>query len=297
MWPCLQALFPLARMPSRVRIPMTENPVTVCIMARESARLKVRVECLLSGTGVAMPVIEVLESVGSTNQHLLQASDQREQAPRACLAMSQTAGRGRRGRMWHTAPGKNLALSLAWPLSRSLVPPAYPVGAGTGVVRALEEFGLSHVRLKWPNDLMVGDAKLGGILVEQRLGSASVPGRLVVGIGINLASVETLDLGRPVIDLAALGVDVDLLELASHVIAQQCRLHSVLMKEGLASLAPELERMDMLRDQPIEVLDSGARGRALGIDPESGCLKVRFEDGVTRTLHSGEVSVRRCEHV
>ncbi|WP_026280122.1 biotin--[acetyl-CoA-carboxylase] ligase [Thioalkalivibrio sp. ALJ1] len=266
-------------------------------MARESARLKVRVECLLSGTGVAMPVIEVLESVGSTNQHLLQASEQREQAPRACLAMSQTAGRGRRGRMWHSAPGKNLALSMAWPLSRSLVPPAYPVGAGTGVVRALEEFGLSHVRLKWPNDLMVGDAKLGGILVEQRLGSASVPGRLVVGIGINLASVETLNLGRPVIDLAALGVDVDLLELASHVIAQQCRLHSVLMEEGLASLAPELERMDMLRDQPIEVLDSGARGWALGIDLESGCLNVRFEDGVTRTLHSGEVSVRRCEHV
>lgn len=278
---------------------MTETPFTVCIMAPESARLKERVECLLDGSGIRVPAIEVLESVDSTNARLLERPSDPDDGPRACVAHTQTAGRGRRGRVWHSRPGASLALSLAWPIPRGRVAPAYPVGVGVGVIQALEELGLDGVRLKWPNDLMLGGGKLGGILVEQQAAGHGRPGRLVAGIGINRDHAEALGLERAVSDLATHfpGRVPEWLELAAHVIAWQCRLHPVLLDDGVRSLQGELERLDLLRDQPIEVLDDGARGRALGIDPASGCLVAAFAGGAIRHLHSGEVSVRSREHV
>ncbi len=277
---------------------MTETAFTVCIMAPESARLKARVERLVDGAGVTPPAVEVLESVDSTNRYLLETRPEAGDLPRACVAQAQTAGRGRRGRVWHSPPGASLALSLAWPIMQGRVPPAYPVGVGVGVIRALEALGLEGVRLKWPNDLMVDAAKLGGILVEQRAASGGQPGWLVVGIGLNRQGAGALELDRAVTDLATQlpGLVPDLLELAARVIAEQCRLHPLLMGEGLVPLERELVRLDCLRGRPIEILDDGVRGQAHGIDPASGCLVVQFDDGAIRHLHSGEVSVRSCEH-
>ena len=277
---------------------MTETPFTVCIMAAESARLKERVDGLLAGGEMAVPTVEVLESVDSTNRYLLETAAAAGDGPRACLARSQTAGRGRRGRIWHARPGASLALSLAWPIPHGRVPPSYPVGVGIGVIQALEGLGLEGVRLKWPNDLMMDGAKLGGILVEQRMPGPDRPGWLIVGIGINREAADTLGLERAVTDLASHlpGGAPEWLELAARMIERQCRLHPVLLREGIAPLEAELERIDLLRGQAIEVLDDGAHARALGIDPASGCLVAVFDDGAVRHLHSGEVSVRGCEH-
>lgn len=277
---------------------MTETPFTVCIMAPESARLKERLDGLLAGGEMVAPTVEVLESVDSTNRYLLEMAATAGDGPQACVAMNQTAGRGRRGRTWHARPGASLALSLAWPVSRGRVPPSYPVGVGIGVIQALESLGLEGVRLKWPNDLMLDGAKLGGILVEQRMPGPDRPGWLVAGIGLNREAADTLGLERAVTDLASHvpGGAPEWLELAARVIEQQCRLHPVLLREGIAPLDAELERIDLLRGQAIEVLDDGAHARAVGIDPASGCLVAVFDDGAVRHLHSGEVSVRGCEH-
>ncbi len=278
---------------------MTETSFTVCIMAPESAWLKERVDGLLAGSDVAAPWVEVLESVDSTNRYLLEAAATDDERPLVCVARSQTAGRGRRGRAWQSRPGASLALSLAWPIARGPVPPAYPVGAGIGVIQALEGLGLESVRLKWPNDLMIQGAKLGGILMEQRAPRRERPGRLVVGIGMNREAADTLELDRTVTDLASHcpGGAPDGLELAARVVDRLCRLHPVMVREGVAPLESELERLDLLRGQAIELLDDGAQARAQGIDPASGCLVAAFADGSVRYLHSGEVSVRSREHV
>ena len=267
-------------------------------MAPESARLKERVDELLAGCDVAVPEIEVLESVDSTNRYLLETAPDAGATPRACLARCQTAGRGRRGRTWQARPGASLALSLAWPIREGRVPPAYPVGVGIGVIQALEELGLEGVRLKWPNDVMVDGAKLGGILMEQRMAGADRPGWLVAGIGINREAADTLGLERAVTDLASHlpGKVPEWLELAARVVERQCRLHPVLLQEGITSLQDHLERLDLLKGRAIEVLDDGSKGRALGIDSASGCLVAAFEDGQVRHLHSGEVSIRGYEH-
>jgi BirA family biotin operon repressor/biotin-[acetyl-CoA-carboxylase] ligase len=101
----------------------------------------------------------------------------------------QSAGRGRRGRRWHSPAGSGILFSLALPMRR----PARELGglsivAGLAVVRALRALGALEVALKWPNDLLVRGAKLGGVLVETRAQGAG--SAAVVGVGINHRTVE-----------------------------------------------------------------------------------------------------------
>src|SRR5687768_11873608 len=135
----------------------------------------------LDGAAIVLPGVEVriVERCTSTNDLLL-----KENNTVLLAAEEQTAGRGRRGRRWHSAPGAGLTFSLASRIrrpARELA--ALSLVAGVAAARALRGLGVTGAALKWPNDLLAGDAKLGGILVETRgSGSACVA---VIGIGIN----------------------------------------------------------------------------------------------------------------
>jgi BirA family biotin operon repressor/biotin-[acetyl-CoA-carboxylase] ligase len=97
------------------------------------------------------------------------------------IADSQSAGRGRRGRSWVTVPGRSLAASILLrspPLAR---PSRLAVIAAVAACRALDRLGVHDVLIKWPNDLMRGERKIGGLLIEQ-----AGPGLQVLGLGINL---------------------------------------------------------------------------------------------------------------
>ncbi|MGQ0545937.1 MAG: biotin--[acetyl-CoA-carboxylase] ligase [Betaproteobacteria bacterium] len=146
----------------------------------------------LDAAAIALPGVEVrvLERCRSTNELLLQTINR----PVLLAAEEQTAGRGRRGRRWLSPRGAGITFSLALPLERPVRElAALPLVAGVAVARALRALG-RPVALTWPNDLVIGEAKLGGILVESRAGAA------VIGIGINCRRVPGLDasLGRPV---------------------------------------------------------------------------------------------------
>jgi len=135
------------------------------------------------GTGV-----RVLGRCTSTNSLLLAGDVAR---PVLLAADEQTAGRGRRGRRWHSPAGSGVLFSLALPMRR----PVRELGglsvvAGLAAVRALRALGATEVALRWPNDLLVGGAKLGGILVETRARGAG--STAVVGIGVNHRTVQGL---------------------------------------------------------------------------------------------------------
>ncbi|WP_019623435.1 biotin--[acetyl-CoA-carboxylase] ligase [Thioalkalivibrio thiocyanoxidans] len=267
-------------------------------MAPETAQLEGLLRGALAGAALESPQVEVLERVDSTNARLLDSAA-KDAGPRVCLAREQLAGRGRRGRAWVTPSDAGLALSLSWPVAAGQrVPAAYPVGVGIGVIRALEALGVQGPGLKWPNDVVVGAAKLGGILVEQRLPRSDRPGRLVVGIGLNRCGSGALALDREVTDLAALcgGQGPGWLELAAAVAAWQMRLHSLLMAQGLAALGDDLDRLDALAGSRIQVPDSGLSGVARGVCLDSGRLRVEDETGVLHYLDAGEVSIRRPGH-
>ncbi len=126
--------------------------------------------------------IRVVGETGSTNADLLAQARSGTREGLVLVAEAQTAGRGRMGRHWISAPGAALTFSVL--LRPGGVPPGLlgwmPLLAGVAVVSALREEAGVDARLKWPNDVLVGDAKLAGILAESREEA------IVVGVGINV---------------------------------------------------------------------------------------------------------------
>ncbi len=124
------------------------------------------------------------------------------------VARGQTAGRGRQGRRWESPTDAGLYLSLVHlPPAPGPSPAALTVAAGLAVLDALRELGLEGARLEWPNDVVVGGAKLAGILVESRQLDPARP-HYVVGIGVNVRQTDfprELEAERAVTSLARIG--------------------------------------------------------------------------------------------
>jgi BirA family transcriptional regulator, biotin operon repressor / biotin---[acetyl-CoA-carboxylase] ligase len=135
--------------------------------------------------------VEVVDSTGSTNADLLARAHSGEPEGVVLVAEEQTAGRGRLGRSWVAPPRAALTFSM---LLRPTLPPArrgwLPLLTGVAVAEAVAAVTGVPARLKWPNDVLAGDAKLCGILAE------SAGDAVVVGVGLNV-STEPAELPGP----------------------------------------------------------------------------------------------------
>ena len=203
------------------------------------------------------------------------------------LAQRQTAGRGRRGRAWVTVPRRGLAMSLVVqtpPLARLS---RVTVLAAVAMCRALEQLGAPPLRIKWPNDLMRDDRKLGGLLCEpvvDRLGR----GHLVLGLGVNLA----LRAGDLPPELAATATDAGLAwtpELPEHTLAAFLVEWDAAL-EDLGTPADvlrgaEYARRSWLDGRQVRVRDAGTprAGRVVSITPD-GDLVLATADGEHRLV-------------
>src|SRR5690606_2947354 len=135
--------------------------------------------------------LELLPSVDSTNAHVLRQLQAGTLAlppgrSHACLAERQSAGRGRRGRQWVSPFGHNLYLTLLQRFDSGAASlDGLSLAVGVALVRALREWHIPHLALKWPNDLLCREAKLAGILIEI---SGDVTGQcqLLIGVGLNV---------------------------------------------------------------------------------------------------------------
>lgn len=233
----------------------------------------------------------------STNERLA-AADAADD-PQALFAEAQTAGRGRRGRDWRSPFGVNLYLSLAW--SFPGWPPqlgTLPLAIGVAAARALEAIGVPGVMLKWPNDLRVGNAKLGGILIEQR-GEFGGSCRVVIGLGLNVAmrAAQAGALDAEWTSVAAVRAAAGLPPLsrnalAGAVLGALVEAVAVFERSGFAPFAADWSRLDLARGREVRIEGpAGPRGGvALGIDAD-GALRVDFGDCV-ESVHAGEVSLR-----
>jgi BirA family biotin operon repressor/biotin-[acetyl-CoA-carboxylase] ligase len=150
----------------------------------------------------------ILEEAGSTNTEAFKHALTGETGPLWVMARRQTKGRGRSGRTWSPGPG-NLYASL---LQRLACPQSVvhqlSLLAGVAAVEAIAAATgprIDGLRLKWPNDVLIGEAKCAGILPESQIGPGGAEVVVVIGIGINLASHPTA-LGRAATHLAAHGV-------------------------------------------------------------------------------------------
>jgi BirA family biotin operon repressor/biotin-[acetyl-CoA-carboxylase] ligase len=190
-------------------------------------------------------------------------------------AERQTGGRGRQGRDWQSPPG-NLYASTLVRLRLSDPPaPTLALVAAVALQEAAAPFA-PEARIKWPNDLLLGPAKLAGILLE-RAGEA-----VVIGFGVNLAH-HPQDLDRPAASLAAAPPPGAFVEILADSFA---RWLGRWRGEGLA---PVRARWLAAAHPPGTAL-STAQGEGLfeGLD-ESGALRLRLADGTTRVIHAGDV--------
>lgn len=235
-----------------------------------------------------------VQRCGSTNSELL--AEKTLERPVLLIADEQTAGRGRRGRRWHSAPGAGLTFSLALALRRPLRElAALPLVAGVAVARALHALGVAGAALKWPNDIVVDGAKLGGILVETKsLGSAI---KAVIGVGINLRGAPGLEarLRRPVAALEQF-ISVPAKESLADAIGQAL-LDSLAAFEarGLDAVRADWERLDAQAGQKLRVRLADGRvltGVASGLDVD-GALRLATRSGM-RSVHSGRVVSARA---
>ena len=153
--------------------------------------------------------IHHVDTIDSTNTRLLQWSARQNRHRVALVADVQTAGRGQRGRQWHSAPGASLLCSVAWQFSRHCPLDGLSLAVGVMVAEALDH-GVAgsereRLRLKWPNDLLIDEThKLGGILIET-VASAGGTRTAVIGIGVN---VRTPVVGSSDMALPTVGLDV-----------------------------------------------------------------------------------------
>ena len=164
--------------------------------------------------------------------------------------------------------------------------------AGLAAVEALARCGVDGVGLKWPNDLVARDAKLGGILVELG-GDALGPCHAVIGIGINLRLGETAAaIDQRVVDVAALGAVPSRNALAARLVESLDENIDTFARDGFAAFARRYAQCDVLCGREVHVLraNGAERGIARGVDAR-GALRVAFADG-ERSVDSGEVSVR-----
>ncbi len=215
------------------------------------------------------------------------------------LAETQSAGRGRRGRQWLSPPGLNLYLSCLKRFDRGFAAlGGLSLAVGVIVMRTLEKLGIDGTGLKWPNDLLTAEGKLGGILVELS-GEYQGPCAAIVGIGLNLRLTPALreQAGQPASDLASLthGAPPDRNRVAATLIAALIEGMQQFERDGFAGFVDEYARHDLLKDQPLQL--SGALGSfegvGAGVDAR-GALLVRAQDGCLRQIDSAEVTVRRA---
>ncbi|HEU0225687.1 MAG TPA: biotin--[acetyl-CoA-carboxylase] ligase [Steroidobacteraceae bacterium] len=241
--------------------------------------------------------LEVHEELDSTSDRLLAVTDLPPGRFDACLAEFQTAGRGRRGRQWLAPRASGLCLSVNWSFREAPAAlSALSLAAGVAVLRALSCLGVGDLALKWPNDIVHGGRKLGGVLVDLR-GEAAGPAYVVVGIGINVrlpaATRAAIAAGGfEAADLASLGSPVSRNALAAALVAELALMLEEFATRGMAAFADEWRGADALAGRPVRVLQDGREfeGLARGVDAD-GALLVDAPGGRHRVL-SGEVSVR-----
>ena len=237
----------------------------------------------------------ILPKVNSTNDVLLQRLRERPQAGLVCLAEQQTAGRGRRGRSWASPLACNFYGSFSWSFSEGFAAAeGLSLALGVAVAEALERCGASAIGLKWPNDLMAGERKLGGLLLEMQ-GEAGGPAQLVIGIGVNfhISPEVAAGIDKPVTDLKTLlGQPVQRNRVTAAIIDAVLLLLRDYGRLGFAGWRERWLQRDVSKGQSVSILGlaESLQGVARGVDMQ-GALLLETALGV-QAVHSGEVSLR-----
>ncbi|MFJ4252083.1 BirA family transcriptional regulator, biotin operon repressor / biotin-[acetyl-CoA-carboxylase] ligase [Pseudomonas helmanticensis] len=237
--------------------------------------------------------VTILDSVDSTNAEALRSIGQGNSAPFLVLAERQVSGRGRRGRKWVSPFAENLYYSLVLRIDGGMRQlEGLSLVVGLAVMQTLRSFGVVNAGLKWPNDVLVGNKKIAGILLEL-IGDPADVCHVVLGIGINvnMQTADEVDQQWTSIRLES-GNNCDRNALVAELSKQldaYIRRHQA---GGFSVLREEWEVNHLWQERSVSLI-AGANhidGVVLGIDNQ-GALRLRV-NGVEKVFSGGELSLR-----
>lgn len=236
--------------------------------------------------------LDVLESVASTNTQIAQRGPALGDQVLVCLANEQTAGRGRRGRVWQSPGGDNIYLSLGLGIAGGFqVLDGLSLVVGCAIANALEQLQVRDVTLKWPNDILMAGRKLAGVLIEL---NGELEGRVnvVIGVGLNVHMAVAPDVDQPWASLATLFPDVRWrrVDVAAALIAHIVDAMDTFAEQGFEAFRDAWQQRDALYGQELMTVPGGDVGRGAGIDA-SGSYLLQGVEGA-RVIRAGELSLR-----
>lgn len=244
-----------------------------------------------------------VDAIASTNSALLERGAPPPGQFDFLTAEYQSAGRGRRGRSWLAPPGGAICLSWSWCFEAMDAQfGALSLAIGVAARRALQSLGMQGIGLKWPNDLVTSEGKLGGILIEMR-SEAAGPAQVVVGLGLNVALGAALReqvaaAGNVAAELAGLapgGLPPPRNAVVAALLDAGVATLDEFARSGFAPFRDEYQAADVLSGRSVQV--HGGHGPAGGIArgvAEDGALQVEQAGQIHRII-AGEVSVRTGE--
>ena len=244
--------------------------------------------------------LQVLETTSSTNDRLMEMRPQKQGRFSICVANQQTSGRGRSGKPWQSPPDANIYLSVGVSLNVAVLKRLNGLSLSCGVVlaRLLESWGVS-VGLKWPNDILVNDKKIAGILVETRLQSKQL--YVVVGVGVNVKMSEQAasNIDQPWIDLdSVLAGPYQSLErndIVSQIMKSLILCLQQFSESGFEAFAADWKRYDMLtgRDVIIKSETEELSATVLGFNSDYS-LRVKANQQ-EKTFYAADIKLKIAE--
>lgn len=250
------------------------------------------------GKGAEQFDVEITPQAHSSNTLLLQraglgAANECARSGSVLAVELQTAGRGRMGRVWYSGLGNALTFSLLWRFECGLnALSGLSLATGVAIVRALGRLGAQGVQLKWPNDILTGQGKLGGVLIEAQ-GDMLGPSAVVIGVGLNCSLPDNpanrIDQPASALEDVCRGMPTRN-QLLATVLQELAGALRQFAQDGFAAFGDEWERYHIHQNQPIHLRmadGSVARGIARGVS-DNGELCLETAQGI-RQFNSGEV--------
>ncbi|WP_373002381.1 biotin--[acetyl-CoA-carboxylase] ligase [Marinobacter sp.] len=237
--------------------------------------------------------LTVLDEVDSTNAEVVRQIAAGTSGIPVVIADCQTAGRGRRGRVWQSPRGENLYLSMGLTFHGGFgVLDGLSLALGVAVANALERLGVPDIGLKWPNDVFLPDGKLGGILVELQGELEEGVVQVIAGIGLNVHMSRVEGVDQPWSSLARARPDVDWSrnQVGSAIIDAVLDVVSLFSDVGFADFREPWQRRDIFMGRPLQARGGEVEGVGCGID-DAGNYQIRTPSGVV-PVRAGEISLR-----
>ena len=235
-------------------------------------------------------VLEVFDTISSTNDYLLRKEKNKNKDIKICIAEEQTKGRGRRGKSWISPKFKNIYFSLNSYLKKEDLS-GLSIAVALSVSKVLTKINVMSL-IKWPNDLLVGNKKICGILIETaKVGELT---KVVIGIGINvnMEYSELIDQEWTSIKLEK-NQSVDRNPIITEMINQLCTTLNKFEQEEFDYFLNKFKSLDFLKDKEFNLKDKPKEtfiGK--GIDNKGLLIAQNLKDQRIVKFSSGEVSLK-----